>query len=116
MTTRIPRSAGKWDLEIQQGATFEWTFYWETERDVPKDLTGWTARASVRTDYGGSLIIELTCTIPVPANGEVLVSLTAEQTTALLSQVGVYDLELVNGATVKRLAWGAVDISPEATT
>jgi hypothetical protein len=87
---------------------------------VPMNLTGYTARLQVRslpsdpdavltltTENGGITITALT--------GFVAVTATATQTTAIDEGTYVYDIELVNGSIVTRLAQGQVVVSPEVT-
>lgn len=87
---------------------------------VPMNLTGYTARLQVRslpsspdavltltTENGGITITALT--------GFVAVTASATQTTAIDEGTYVYDIELVNGSIVTRLAQGQVVVSPEVT-
>lgn len=87
---------------------------------VPMNLTGYTARLQVRslpsdpdavltltTENGGITITALT--------GFVAVTATATQTGSIDEGTYVYDIELVNGSIVTRLAQGQVVVSPEVT-
>jgi hypothetical protein len=87
---------------------------------VPMNLTGYTARLQVRslpsdpdavltltTENGGIAITALT--------GFVAVTASATQTGAIDEGTYVYDIELVNGNIVTRLAQGQVIVSPEVT-
>jgi hypothetical protein len=87
---------------------------------VPMNLTGYTARLQVRslpsdpdavltltTENGGITITPLT--------GFVAVTASATQTGAIDEGTYVYDIELVNGSIVTRLAQGQVVVSPEVT-
>lgn len=87
---------------------------------VPMNLTGYTAKLQVRslpsdpdavltltTENGGITITPLT--------GFVAVTATATQTGAIDEGTYVYDIELVNGSIVTRLAQGQVIVSPEVT-
>lgn len=108
-------SAGTYDLTIEQGATFSRTIT-VTENSSPKNLTGWTGRASFKKTYGGSKKADFNVTITDEPNGVLTMSLTADQTSKL-SGDGVYDLEIDDGAgTVIRLLQGTVTVSPEVTT
>jgi hypothetical protein len=87
---------------------------------VPMNLTGYTAKLQVRslpsdpdavltltTENGGITITPLT--------GFIAVTATATQTGAIDEGTYVYDIELVNGSIVTRLAQGQVVVSPEVT-
>lgn len=87
---------------------------------VPMNLAGYTARLQVRslpsspdavltltTENGGISITALT--------GFVQVHATATQTGAIDEGTYVYDIEIVNGSIVTRLAQGQVIVSPQVT-
>lgn len=87
---------------------------------VPMNLLGYTARLQVRslpndptavltltTENGGISITALTGLVEVHA--------TATQTGAIDAGTYVYDIEIVNGAIVTRLAQGQVVVSPQVT-
>lgn len=113
-------SAGTYDLKIEQGATLSLTFTYQNEAGTPINLTNMTARAKIREDFGSAVVLELTT-----ANGRITlggalgtIALNVPATTtATLSAPfeGVWDLELVNGATVTRLLQGKAVVSPEVT-
>jgi hypothetical protein len=87
---------------------------------VPMNLSSYTAKLQVRslpsdpdavltltTENGGITITALT--------GFVAVTASATQTGAIDEGTYVYDIELVNGSIVTRLAQGQVVVSPEVT-
>ena len=110
------------DLEIEQGATFTADLSAADAAGDPIDLTGYTARMSIKRDARESTaLLELTT-----ANGRILITaatglvqlvLTAAETAAISTWTrGVYDLELVSaGGDVTRLAEGAVSVSANVT-
>ncbi|MFI9244161.1 hypothetical protein ACIGXF_16585 [Streptomyces sp. NPDC053086] len=106
-------SAGRWDLRIEQGATFMQTY---TITD-PADFTwdGWSARAQIRSAPAddGDLLLDLTPYLTVLGNA-VRLAIPAAQTETL-TRNGVWDLEMVNGTTVVRILQGRAVISPEVT-
>ena len=110
--------AGKYDLDIEQGATFL-RILTISENSVLKDLTGYVARAQIRRTVKSSTITAtITATITDPANGEITLKLTAEETTALVSERSVWDLEIDDQAgvpVVTRLLAGNVTIDPNVT-
>jgi hypothetical protein len=131
------------DLIIHQGET--WSFVW-TKRDgsgVAVDLTGYTARMRVKDTYNGVQQVYLTSgtdsqggSITLGGSaGTVTLSMTADQSAALASEVNMvsvllsslemnkpqktylYDLELVSGAgAVARELEGRVVVRREITT
>ena len=93
--------AGRYDITVEQGSTFNLTLTYKDQRvssnTVALDLTTANGRISIDGTAGKiSLLI-------------------AAADTAGLSGTGVYDLELVNGAIVQRILEGSYTISPEVT-
>ena len=113
-------SAGTYNITLEQGATLTLTVLVEDD-SVIRNLTGYTARMKIRaTKDSDTVLLDLTMgsglTIPTPANGEILISLTAAQTAAYTTVNAVYDLELVDGSgDVERLLQGTVTLSKEVT-
>jgi hypothetical protein len=78
-----------------------------TEDGTARDMTGYSIDAEIRTDYdsGDNLVLAFTSALPVPAAGEILLSLTDEQVTDLIAPthikrhseyLGVWDLFMVH--------------------
>ena len=140
------------NLHVQQGATFSYVYTHRDSAGAAVNLTGYTARMSIRDCYGGALLAYLSTgadaaggTITLGGSaGTVTIAMTATQTDALDPAYGayadvmfaeweaglsgvysppaaqsarsfVYDLELVNGATVTRVLEGAVDMRRSVT-
>ena len=108
------------DWEIAQGATASLNLTW-TVGGTPVDLTGYTARCTVKDTYGGTAWLTLTSAggaiVLGGAAGTIVVTATATQTAALAAPAnGVFDVELVSGTTVRRLVAGSVTVTPEVTT
>ncbi len=118
-------SAGVLNLKCEQGATFSRTVTISTGTPAtPMNLTGYTARASVRKEATGPELVAMTCTILTPANGSIVISLTAAQTAAIVTtgkrwseaSIYCYDLEIQSaGGTVLRVLNGEFQVSPEVT-
>lgn len=122
-------AAGKYDISLEQGATYRDSFTWRQEDgSVPPtgpiiDLTGATARMQIRptvsdatilldlTTVNGGLIIH-----PGLVSPNLEIYITDVQTTGLTFTTAVYDLEVVfpNGD-VTRLLKGNVTLDPEVT-
>ena len=112
-------AAAAYNFEIEQGATFSRTFTWKDDAGVAINITGYTARLQIRTAFeSSSTILSLTSSSGITLGGSagtIVVSVSATDTAALDPGSYVYDLELVNGATVTRLLAGYVEITPEVT-
>lgn len=116
-------AAGRYDITIEQGATFKRTLYWKDSADSPIDLTGYSARMRVKDKVGGTTILNLTTSnggiqLATPAAGRIDLLATAGQTEQIKQKKGVYDLELVSPSAtpeVTRVVQGTVTISREVT-
>ena len=96
---------------------------------VVVDLTGCTGVCSIRSDYASATdIVAGVVTFPTPTSGVVRVTLTAINTTALaavvpgstdvaqqLVNVGVYDVEILDGTNQLTILGGKVIVSREVT-
>lgn len=112
--------AGLYNITAEQGATFTRTITWNNSAGSPINLSGYTARMQVRSDYGSASPI-LTLTTENSgitlggALGTIILSASATTTAALVAGNYVYDLELVNGSVVTRLLQGGFVINAEVT-
>lgn len=111
-------------IELNDVNSTEYTQYISggyVQYNTPVDLTGYTARMTIKNKVGGTELYSLTTengrlTI-TPAQYLIAITLTAAETAAITSwRHGVYDLELVNGAEVTALMTGKIDIDREVTT
>ena len=112
--------AGIYNIPAEQGATFTRVLTWRDENDALIDLTAYTARMQVRADYASTTtVLSLTT-----ENGKITLGGAAGTITLLVSAADmaavsgasfVYDLELVNGATVTRLVQGNFAVNAEVT-
>lgn len=102
------------NLFIDQGSTFSYTFYLNDTNGVPQDLSAFTARSQLRKTYTSMTAVSFTALVGGPA-GTITLSLSATQTAALKAGRYVYDVELVNGSVVSRLAEGIITVNPEVT-
>jgi hypothetical protein len=116
--------AGKYNLEIEQGATFTKSFTVKQPGGTPVDLTGYTVRMMARANYDDPAPLITLSTISPPAGitltdpdgGQFQIALTAAQTAALNFSKILYDLEIVSGAgVVTRLLEGSVTLIKEVT-
>ena len=111
--------SGVYNIRCDQGSTLRRVITVTQSDGTPVDLTGYGARMQVRrritstdalldlnTEDGG---IELG-----GEDGTITISISASQT-AEVARSGVYDLELVNGATVTKILRGQFILQPEVT-
>lgn len=111
--------SGVYNFTIEQGATFSRTIVVKNPDNTLYDLTGYTARMQIRRDIASTEVMSTLTTengkIGLGGdNGEISLNLSATDTAAI-TRNGVYDLEIVSGATVFRLLRGAVTLNPEVT-
>jgi hypothetical protein len=112
--------AGRYDFACEQGATFSRVVTYQGSDGVAVNLTGYTARMQVReTAESGTILLDLTTEnggIALGGSaGTVTLTATATQTAAIAAGEWVYDIELVNGATVTRLLQGCFAVDAEVT-
>lgn len=111
----------RFDITINQGATFELTVTWKDSAGTAINLTGYSARMQVRETYSSaSTVVSLTNGSGITlggAAGTIAILISATTTAALTAPFsGVYDLELVSaGGVVTRLLQGAATVTPEVT-
>lgn len=117
-------AAGKYNIKIEQGATYRQEFIWKDASDTPVDVTGYTARMHIRgkiTD--DDTLVELTTEndgiILGTTDGKITLQITADATSLYDWTCGVYDLELVQvvgpETFVYRVLQGSVSVSKEVT-
>ena len=114
-------AAGQLDLTIEKGATFKKVLYWKDSSKNAVDLTGYIARMQIRSSIkASSFLIELTTenggiTI-TPLEGKIELYISDTNTSALQGNVGVYDMEVIDGSdTVTKFIRGVVSMTEEVT-
>lgn len=103
------------NIYIDQGTTFSLSVIVSDQNGDPKDLSDYTAAAQMRKSYYTNTSIEFTADISLPLDGEVTISLTATQTSAIKAGRYVYDIEIANEDETLRVLEGIVVINPEVT-
>lgn len=105
-----------------QGSTFSKTLRW-TDGGYPINLTGYTAAMQVKSSYGSATsIITLSTangriTIANPTNGELVLTISSEDTADLPTGEYLFDIEVTSlSGTVTRLVQGPFIVLPEVTT
>jgi hypothetical protein len=112
--------AGFYNITAEQGATLSRTITWRDTNGQPINLTNYTARMQVRSDYESTtVILDFTTQNGAITLGGVLGTITitasAEAMSAVSSGSYVYDLELVFGSVVTRLIQGTFAVNVEVT-
>lgn len=108
------------NLIIDQGTTYSLTITVSDANGNELDLTGYTLRSQLRKSYGSSSYTAFTVTpAQDPTTGQLTISLTATQTSALKAGRYVYDVEIVSpvidGSEVTRVLEGIITVTPEVT-
>lgn len=111
---------GIYPITIYKGATYSKIFTWKNPAGTAVDLTTFTARMQAREKVTSTTtFIDISTTSGITlggTNGTITVTLTAAETAAITATSGVYDLELIDAASViTRLLNGTVTISEEVT-
>ena len=125
-------AAGKYTFFIEQGATTDFELVWKDNNGNPVDLSSYSARMQIRTDYGGLLICSLSSSLDADgtglnlsgsngttplASGSIGIFISAASSSAFTFGEAKYDLELEHTSTsyVTRLIEGKVKLSKEVT-
>lgn len=103
------------NLYIDQGTTFSLTITISDQFGDVKNLTDYTVAAQLRKSYYSSTATDFTANISAPTDGEVTISLTATQTSALKAGRYVYDIEIESEEETLRVLEGIIVVNPEVT-
>ncbi len=125
-------AAGNYTFTIEQGTTTDFQIDWKDSNGNPVDLTDYSARMHIRSDYGstGTLYAELSSTLDTDGtglnllgsnssqaltSGSIGVIISAASSSNFTFSEALYDLEMVSGSYVTRLLQGKVKLSKEVT-
>jgi hypothetical protein len=103
------------NIYIDQGTTFSLSLVVNDQNGDPKDLSDYTVAAQMRKSYYTNTSINFTAAVSLPEDGEVTISLTAIQTSAIKAGRYVYDIEITGDGETLRVLEGIVVINPEVT-
>lgn len=93
-TLQIGSTAAKYDLDIEQGASFSKTLYLTKSNGFPKDLAGYSGIAQIRDKASATdVIADIGVSFVAPrSSGVIVLSLTKEQTTEFEFYTAVWDM------------------------
>ena len=111
------------EIYIDQGTFFQSRIPVIGKSGLPLDLTGYSARGSIKKHWTSKKSITFIAEILVPETaGEILIGLAPEQTTAIKPGRYWYDIEIYTGSSfdlpygnILRIAEGQVIITPRVT-
>ena len=95
------------NLKFMRGDTQDFTITLTEDGTTPRNLTGCTFRAQIRTDKDATSVAgEFTCTVPTPSNGVVRLVLSASVSASLPDETLYWDFEQTLGGVVTTLVAG----------
>ena len=124
-------AAGKYNLLIEQGATYQVEIQYKDSAGVAVDLTGYSGKLQIRP-FPGSPIAYICLSSSLqpdgtglnfsgsygstpPTSGSIGIYISAISSSLLTFDTGVYDLEISSGSFTTRLLQGNVQLSKEVT-
>ena len=124
-------AAGKYNLLIEQGATYQVEIQYKDSNGVAVDLTGYSGKLQIRPSIGSpTAYICLSSSLQPdgtglnfsgsygttpPTSGSIGIYISAISSSLLTFDTGVYDLEISSGSFTTRLLQGNVQLSKEVT-
>ena len=106
------------NLVLEQGADFQAVIKLYADNISPLNLTGYAGQAQLRRSYDSvSASAILVVTLPIPANGELYLTLAAASSTGLRYGRYLYDVLITDTSTgVKtRAVEGIITVTPRVT-
>jgi len=109
-------SAGTYNFTIEQGTTFSRVLTLQ-ENGSAMNLTGYSVASQMRSTHDSSTVVAtFTGSVTNASSGQITLSLTNSQTSAIEEAIYVYDVEITSGAgAVTRILQGTVTVTPEVT-
>ena len=109
-------SAGTYNFTIEQGTTFSRVLTLQ-ENGSAMNLTGYSVASQMRSTHDSSSIVAtFSGSVTNASSGQLTLSLTNSQTSAIEEAIYVYDVEITSGAgAVTRILQGTVTVTPEVT-
>jgi hypothetical protein len=120
-------AAGKYNIVIEQGATYNITIAYKDSNNNPIDLTGFGGRMQIRPSIGSTTTyLCLSSSLQADGtgleflspttSGSIKLYISAISSSRLNFDQAVYDLEIASGSYVSRILQGGVKLSKEVTT
>lgn len=107
---------GKKDLKFVRGDTQDFTIQIMEDGTTPRNLTGYTFAAQIRTEpNAGSISASFTCTVPNPSNGTVRLVLPAVTSATLPDDVLYWDFQQTFSGDVTTLLAGKCTVVADVT-
>ena len=104
------------NIFIDQGATFTTTVTVTDSNGDAVNLSGYSVAAQIRKTFLSSSATAFTASVSNASSGEITISLTDTQTTALEAGRFVYDVLITaSGGTKTRVVEGQVTVNPSVT-
>jgi hypothetical protein len=109
-------SAGTYNFTIEQGTTFSRVLTLQ-ENGSAMNLTGYSVASQMRSTHDSSSIVAtFSGSVTNASSGQITLSLTNSQTSAIEEAIYVYDVEITSGAgSVTRILEGNITVTPEVT-
>lgn len=107
-----------YDLTIYEGDAVKFTVSVKDAANAAVNLTGYTAKAQLKTSFTDASPVEFVCTITTPTDGVVSVYLAPATTATLIAgESYIWDFQLTEpGGDVRTYLAGDVTVIPEVTT
>lgn len=102
------------NIVIDQGQTFSFSLTLSNTDGTAKDLSDYTVTSQMRKSYYTSTATDFT-TAKVDLTGEITISLSAAETSAIKAGRYVYDVEIASSVETLRILEGIVTVTPEVT-
>lgn len=107
---------GKKDLKFVRGDTQDFTIQIMDDATTPRNLTGYTFAAQIRTEPNAAAVAAaFTCTVPNPANGTVRLVLPHAISATLPDDVLYWDFEQTIAGAVTTLLAGKCTVLADVT-
>lgn len=108
--------AGRYNITIEKGSTFNLPIIIEDNSGSRVDITGYTPYGHVRKSFTSKdLLVQFTATAITGSSGSFDMTLNPVQTAALPSLAGVYDIILSSSLETVRILEGTATITPQVT-
>ena len=124
-------AAGRYNLIIEQGSTYNLELQYKSSAGYALDLTGYHGCMHIRPEVGSSTIyLALSSSLQPdgtglnfsgstgtkdPSSGSIAIYISAATSSQLTFDEAVYDLEIYSGSYVARIIAGRVRLSKEIT-